>query len=107
MLAVDTEAATKRLMRFLAVEGVTGQEAAIGKELVATLKEAGVPATASVPLSNFSVPNRVRTSSVRLEPIRPVMQRISPAYRSKLMSRYMPCLVRFSTLRRISPVPRG
>ena len=44
MLAVDTEAATKRLMRFLAVEGVTGQEAAIGKEMVAALKEAGVPA---------------------------------------------------------------
>ena len=44
MLAVDTEAATKRLMRFLAVEGVTGREAAIGKELVAALKEAGVPA---------------------------------------------------------------
>ena len=44
MLAVDTEAATKRLMRFLAVEGVTGQEAMIGKELVAALREAGVPA---------------------------------------------------------------
>jgi tripeptide aminopeptidase len=31
-------------MRFLAVEGVTGREARIGKELVAALKEAGVPA---------------------------------------------------------------
>ncbi len=43
MPAVDTDAAVKRLMRFLAVEGVTGREARIGKELVAALKEAGVP----------------------------------------------------------------
>jgi tripeptide aminopeptidase len=46
MPAVDTGAATARLMRLLAVEGVTGREAAIGKELVAALKEAGVPARA-------------------------------------------------------------
>jgi len=44
MLAVDIDAATERLMRFLAIEGVTGREARIGKELVAALKEAGVPA---------------------------------------------------------------
>ena len=44
MSAVDSEAAVGRLMRFLAVEGVTGQEAKIGKELVAALKKAGVPA---------------------------------------------------------------
>jgi tripeptide aminopeptidase len=44
MIAVDIDAATRRLMRFLAVEGVTGREALIGKELVAALKEAGVPA---------------------------------------------------------------
>jgi tripeptide aminopeptidase len=44
MIAVDIDAATKRLMRFLAVEGVTGREAMIGKELVATLRDAGVPA---------------------------------------------------------------
>ena len=43
MRVVDTEAAVKRLMRFLAVEGVTGREARIGKELAAALKEAGVP----------------------------------------------------------------
>ncbi|MBX9580574.1 MAG: M20/M25/M40 family metallo-hydrolase [Gemmataceae bacterium] len=41
---VDTQAAVGRLMRFLAVEGVTGREAAIGQEVVAALKEAGVPA---------------------------------------------------------------
>ena len=44
MLAVDTESAIARLMRLLAVEGVTGKEAMIGRELIAALKEAGVPA---------------------------------------------------------------
>lgn len=45
-MPVDTKAATDRLMRFLSVEGVTGQEAAIGRELAAALKESGVPAKA-------------------------------------------------------------
>ena len=43
---VDTEAAIGRLMRFLAVEGVTGQEKKIGLEIMAALKEVGVPAKA-------------------------------------------------------------
>ncbi|MFO0805776.1 MAG: M20/M25/M40 family metallo-hydrolase [Gemmataceae bacterium] len=43
---LDAPAAIDRLLRFLAVEGVTGQEAAIGKEIVKALKEAGVPASA-------------------------------------------------------------
>lgn len=42
-LTFDNTAAVERLMRFLAVEGVTGQEAAIGKAVVAALVEAGVP----------------------------------------------------------------
>ncbi len=42
-MAVDTEAAVGRLMRFLAVEGITGHEAKIAKEIQAALKEAGVP----------------------------------------------------------------
>jgi tripeptide aminopeptidase len=42
-LAVDTDRATSRLMRFLAVEGITGQEAAIGREVTQALVEAGVP----------------------------------------------------------------
>ncbi|MFN3744502.1 MAG: M20/M25/M40 family metallo-hydrolase [Hyphomicrobiaceae bacterium] len=46
MHKVDNGQAVNRLMRFLAVEGVTGREAAIGKELVAALKEAGVPSRA-------------------------------------------------------------
>src|SRR5947209_8730651 len=45
-MPVDTAAATQRLMRFLAIEGVTGHEAAIGREIAAALKEAGVPARA-------------------------------------------------------------
>ena len=45
-MPVDTKAAADRLLRFLAVEGVTGPEAAIGRELMAALKESGVPAKA-------------------------------------------------------------
>src|SRR5437764_11670326 len=45
-MPVDTAAATQRLMRFLAIEGVTGREAKIGREIAAALKEAGVPASA-------------------------------------------------------------
>ncbi len=42
----DPERAIERLMRFLAVEGVTGQEKAIGLEIVRSLRAAGVPASA-------------------------------------------------------------
>src|SRR3954454_16932648 len=45
-MPIDTAAAVSRLMRFLAVEGVTGREAAIGREVAAALKEVGVPASA-------------------------------------------------------------
>src|SRR4030088_1710666 len=45
-MPVDAQAATDRLMRFLAVEGVTGKEAAIGRELSAALEASGVPADA-------------------------------------------------------------
>jgi tripeptide aminopeptidase len=45
-MPVDANSATDRLMRFLAVEGVTGKEAAIGRELSAALQESGVPADA-------------------------------------------------------------
>jgi tripeptide aminopeptidase len=40
---LDAKSAVAYLMRFLAVEGVTGQEAAIGREVAAALVEAGVP----------------------------------------------------------------
>jgi tripeptide aminopeptidase len=46
MKKVDNGQAINRLMRFLAIEGVTGREAKIGKEVVAALKEVGVPARA-------------------------------------------------------------
>lgn len=46
MQIVDVAAATDRLMRFLEVPGITGEEALIGKDLVAALKQAGVPARA-------------------------------------------------------------
>lgn len=42
-LQVDGELAIERLMRFLAIEGVTGQEEAIGQEVVRALTAAGVP----------------------------------------------------------------
>lgn len=42
-LRVDTEQAISRLLRFLAIEGTTGQEAAIGQEVAAALREVGVP----------------------------------------------------------------
>jgi tripeptide aminopeptidase len=45
-MPIDTAAAVQRLMRFLAIEGVTGQEAAIGRDIATALKEAGVPASA-------------------------------------------------------------
>ena len=41
---LDKSYATNLLMRFLAVEGVTGQEKDIAREITAALKEAGVPA---------------------------------------------------------------
>ena len=46
MTSADTEAATARLMEFLAVPGITGEEAKIGKAIVAALKSVGVPAKA-------------------------------------------------------------
>lgn len=39
---LDRAAATDHLMRFLAVEGITGQEQAIGQEVVSALREVGV-----------------------------------------------------------------
>jgi tripeptide aminopeptidase len=42
-LSFDTHEAINRLLRFLAVEGITGQEAAIGKAVIQALIEAGIP----------------------------------------------------------------
>lgn len=46
MHMVDTGAALARLMRFLSIEGTTGKEARIGKDLHAAFREVGVPAKA-------------------------------------------------------------
>lgn len=40
----DVAAAEERLLRYLRIEGVTGQEAAIGKAIAAELEQLGVPA---------------------------------------------------------------
>jgi tripeptide aminopeptidase len=62
---LDTPAATGRLLRFLAVEGVTGQEAAIGKEIVAALREAGVPASAmAFDDANSRIPELTQTGNL-------------------------------------------
>ena len=62
---IDTAAATARLMRFLAVEGVTGQEAAIGKVIVAALKEVGVPAKAiAFDDANTRIPEPTQTGNL-------------------------------------------
>jgi tripeptide aminopeptidase len=42
-LSIAAEPAIARLMRFLAVEGITGEEEAIGREVVRALVEVGVP----------------------------------------------------------------
>jgi tripeptide aminopeptidase len=45
-ITLDTDAAIDRLLRFLSISAITGHETAIGNELVAALKEVGVPARA-------------------------------------------------------------
>jgi tripeptide aminopeptidase len=42
-LSLNTDAAIDRLLRFLAIEGITGQEKAIGAAVVRELVDAGVP----------------------------------------------------------------
>src|SRR5262245_60838512 len=42
-LDFDSKAAIDRLMHFLSIEGVTGQEKAIGQAVVQALLEAGIP----------------------------------------------------------------
>jgi tripeptide aminopeptidase len=43
---VDMKTAEEHLMRFLAVEGLPGQEKAIGESVIAELRRVGVPASA-------------------------------------------------------------
>ena len=46
VISFDQDKSITRLMRFLAVEGITGQEKNIGADVVKALREAGVPANA-------------------------------------------------------------
>lgn len=43
VLAIDQERAIARLMRFLSIEGITGQEKAIGAEVAQALRAIGIP----------------------------------------------------------------
>lgn len=62
---LDASAAIDRLMRFLAVEGVTGQEATIGKEIVKALKEVGVPGSAiRFDDANTRIPESTQTGNL-------------------------------------------
>jgi tripeptide aminopeptidase len=64
-LDLDAPAAVARLMRFLSVEGVTGREAAIGQEIVAALREVGVPAEAiAFDDANTRIPEPTQTGNL-------------------------------------------
>jgi tripeptide aminopeptidase len=62
---IDTQAAIARLLRLLAVPGITGQEEAIGKEIVAVLKDIGVPASAIMfDDANTRIPEPTQTGNL-------------------------------------------
>ena len=61
----DIQAAIDRLVRFLAVPGITGQEALIAKEIVTALKEVGVPESAiSFDDANNRIPEPTQTGNL-------------------------------------------
>ncbi len=73
-LHFDADAAIDRLMRFLAVEGVTGQEKAIAATVAKALREAGVPARAiqyDSAHQRIPVPTQTGNLIVKLEGTRP------------------------------------
>lgn len=64
-LSIDREQAIRRLLRFLSVEGITGQELAIGREVVAALVEVGVPRGAiHFDKANEKIPMRTQTGNL-------------------------------------------
>lgn len=78
-LAFDRKAAVDRLMRFLAVEGITGKEEAIGKAVVAELLDAGVPRKAiRFDKANYKIPLPTQTGNliVQLSGTRPGPRRL-------------------------------
>ncbi len=65
---LDVPAAIDRLMRFLALEGITGEEAASGKEGIKTLKDAGGPANAiAVDDANTRIPEPTHTGNLLVQ----------------------------------------
>jgi tripeptide aminopeptidase len=46
MSTIDTKGAVARLMRFLAIQGITGEEKAIGEDIAVALRQLGVPSSA-------------------------------------------------------------
>jgi tripeptide aminopeptidase len=63
--SLDVSAAIDRLMRFLSVPGITGEEAAIGKEITTVLKSVGVPASAiRFDDSNTRIPEPTQTGNL-------------------------------------------
>ncbi len=78
-LTIDVEGAVDRLMRFLAVEGVTGHERAIGEETAKALREAGVPASAirfDTANERIPVPTETGNLIVKLPGTRPDAPRL-------------------------------
>src|SRR5262245_9798981 len=62
---VDAGAALDRLLRFLSVPGITGQEAAVGKEIAAALAEVGVPEKAiAFDDANTRIPEPTQTGNL-------------------------------------------
>jgi tripeptide aminopeptidase len=73
-LSFDRDAAIDRLMRLLAVEGITGQEKAIAAEVAAVLREVGVPPAAiryDSAHERIPLPTQTGNLIVQLEGTRP------------------------------------
>lgn len=78
-LRFDAEKAISRLMQFLAVEGVTGEEEAIGRTIVRSLLDAGVPRSAirfDTAHKRIPVPTQTGNLIVQLPGTRPGPRRM-------------------------------
>ena len=78
-LSIDAAPAIARLMRFLAVEGITGREQAIGREVVKAALEAGVPRKAihfDKAHEKIPVPTATGNLIVTLEGTKPGLRRL-------------------------------
>ena len=77
--SIDANQAVARLLRFLAVEGITGQEGDIGREVVRALVEAGVPRMAihfDKAHEKIPLPTQTGNLIVMLEGTRPGPRRL-------------------------------